>query len=152
MPRRIRAGLVWGALLVSVILAAGCAPPLRADGLLFVQDRRLLITSPADHAVVSTPTVIRWRFAGRTDTRFQVFVDRAPQPPGETLDWFVRFDRTGIYETTATELPLNRIARFGRDGTTRENLHEITVVIADTSGRRIGETEAYVDFYVQVRR
>ena len=84
---------------------------------------------------------------------FAVFVDRAPQPPGKSLAWLAHGDKTcrpaegcpdstwyaqrNVFTTTDTSFRIERLARQ-QDG--RREMHEVTVVLLDADGRRIGET------------
>ena len=134
------------------LLCSGCA----VRGVAFRQDDRLSFVSPGDRDEVSLPVTIEWEvedFDVPEDGSFAVFVDRAPQPPGKTLSWLARDDdacraadgcpdtewytERDIYPTTATELTIERLPARSDD---RRELHEVTVVLVDGEGRRIGET------------
>ncbi|MGI8608470.1 MAG: hypothetical protein ACR2MY_04465 [Candidatus Dormibacteria bacterium] len=129
------------------ILTSGCGP------LLFRQDHRLAIQSPHDRSTVRAPLNIHWSardFASPADGHFAVFLDRDPQPPGESLEYFPKADRSqGIFVVAATSL---RIDTFQRDFSlpkSDQNLHDVTVILLDRNGRRIGESAAFAQFRVQ---
>ena len=80
---RIGIVLVWVAL--SAVLPA-CS---RFDGLAFREDTRVDVVAPTDRAHVRLPVTVRWK--STTDAyAYGVYVDRAPQPPGERLAWWDR--------------------------------------------------------------
>lgn len=139
-------------LLVLALVANGCA----ATGIAFRQDDRLRFVSPDDRAEVTLPVRIEWSvedFDVPSDGGFAVFVDRAPQPPGKTLEWLARdddacrpadgcpdaewFAQRDVFPTTETSFTIERLPARSDD---RREFHEITVVLVDDDGRRIGET------------
>lgn len=166
-----RVGLVgrtWWLVLTATMIASGCG----ARGLNFVEDPRLTIVSPADRAEVSLPLTIEWEVtdfavtgpdgtSSRDAGYFGVFVDRAPQPPGRTLAWLARndescvaaqgcpdeawFDRHDIHATQDTSFTIAALP--ARPGDQRE-FHEVTVVLLDGRGQRIGESAWAVEFQV----
>jgi hypothetical protein len=147
------------------LLASSCA----TSGLAFVQDDRVEIIAPKSHEKVTLPVTVRWRVDGfrvtgndgRSDPNagyFGIFVDRAPVPPGKTLDWIARDDKRclanpecpnalyfadrDIYATSATEF---RFDQLPDQGSYRGNeVHEVSIVLLDGTGRRIGESAWYV--------
>jgi hypothetical protein len=142
-----------GALLfVLAVLAHGCA----VTGIAFRQDDRLSFVSPADRDEVTLPVTVSWRvedFDVPEDGSYAVFVDRAPQPPGHTLAWLARnddscrsadgcpdvswFSQRDVFPTTDTELKIERLPASTDD---RREMHEVTVVLLDADGVRVGET------------
>jgi hypothetical protein len=158
----VRSGLV----LVALVLVA-CIP----DGLAFVKDERLEIVAPDSLTTVTTPVTIDWeiedfRITGPDGSSsddagyFGVFVDRAPIPPGEALSWLARDDRRCLetegcpdrtyfadrdaYTTSETSFTLRHLP--DQDAYQGHERHEVTVVLLDGTGRRIGESAWYVDF------
>ncbi|MHB8466211.1 MAG: hypothetical protein ACYDH6_03160 [Acidimicrobiales bacterium] len=146
---------------------AGCS------GLAFVQQRQLLITTPAMEAAVDLPVTVTWtsaRFAvtGPTATThrgagyFEVLVDVTPQPPGRGLGWFAHGDHTcrpaagcpgpaylaprGVYLTTAKQYTITSLPL--PNGASEAQFHTVTVVTIDGRGRRIGEGYAVIRFEV----
>jgi hypothetical protein len=142
-----------------------------AHGLAFVKSNQLQIISPKSHTLVKTPVTVRWEVHdfritghdGRSNPNagyFGVFVDRAPVPPGKPLSYVSHGDRQcehtrgcpdrtyladhDTYATTNTSFTLHALpdqsAYHGHE------LHEVTIVILDGRGDRIGENAWYVDF------
>lgn len=151
-------GLVLAVLLLT---AAGC----RTTGLDFVVDDRLAVTAPTDRELVRAPVTVEWEAedfalvgldgsATREAGAYQLLIDRDPQPPGESAAWFARGDETcrpdagcpdaeylllrGVVvleTTTAYTLPI-----FPQPARTdRREFHEVTVILLDGQGNRIGE-------------
>lgn len=150
-------------------LVAGCG----VSGLSFLADDRLSITSPESRSSVAVPVTLRWTIedfevTGPTGRAvpdagyFGVFVDRAPQAPGRTVESLFEGEPAcaadpgcpdeadlasrGVYTTSGTELTIDRIPDL-TDGQSRD-LHEVTVVLLDGEGERIGESAFSVDFEV----
>ena len=139
-----RAALAVAAILVGVTVS-GCGPYL------FRQSDRVQLATPADHATVAQPVTVRWDvqdFAAPRDGSYAVFVDRDPMPPGETLGYFDAHDRDGIHVLTATSLQLPLLGRLAGVDPAEQNHHDVTVVLLDPQGRRIGEFAAYAEFTV----
>jgi len=149
------------------LLAQGCTP----HGLAFVKDQRVDVVTPDSHATVHLPVTVRWtvhdfRVTGHDGSSnpdtgyFGVFVDRAPVPPGKPLSWVAHGDQLCLatpgcpdkqymrdhdtYATTDTSFTLRQLpdlsAYHGHE------LHEVTIVMLDGDGIRIGEQAWYVDF------
>lgn len=167
-----RSGVALTVLLIAIATSSACV----SEGLAFRTDTRLEITSPEDRSEVTLPLTVSWTVrdfqivkpdedavAAEDAGYFAVFVDRAPQPPGESVTWVARDDPgcrpedgcpdeeylavRGIYETTKTSITLNQLPQPVADATTRER-HTVTVVLLDPAGRRIGESAFAVDFTV----
>jgi hypothetical protein len=163
--RRAAAALVPLALLAT----AGCG----VSGLSFVQDDRLSIVQPDDRDTVDLPMTVRWtiedfRVTGRTGRAlkdagyFGVFVDRAPQAPGKTVESLASddagckvdpncpnedyFATRGVFTTDDTELTIDFLPELTR-GDNRD-FHELTVVLLNGEGERIGESAFQVEFEV----
>jgi hypothetical protein len=157
------------AIAVALLLSASCA-----HGLAFVQDRRIEVVAPRSHATVTLPVTVRWRVKqfritgpdGASDPSagyFGVFVDQAPVPPGKTLAWIARDDRRcradegcpdaaylanhDVYTTTQTAFTLPQLpdllAYHGNE------THEVTIVLLNGRGIRVGESAWYIDFRYQ---
>jgi hypothetical protein len=165
---------------LALVAGATCAilisvPACGIRGLDFVKDERVEIVAPKDDAQVTLPMTVRWKatdFAvtGPTDAAtndagyFGVFVDRAPPGPGSTLASLAEGDEVckatpgcpdekylasqRAYTTTDTSFRIERLPELTRDRT-REG-HEVTIVLLDGAGRRIGESAFRVEF--QIRR
>jgi len=138
-------------------------------------DHRLHFVAPASRAHVGLPVTLRWTMRGftpvdpgtgppsRTQGYFAVFVDRPPVGPGQKLDVVADRDTSckrtpgcpdtsyladrQIYTTAGSTLVLNRVADFV-DNRQKQQLHEATIVLLDSAGRRIGESFWYLDFWL----
>ncbi len=157
-------------LMVLVLLTSACS----VSGLSFRQDHRVEITSPDEEASVAEPATVTWTvegfdITGPTDSTstdagyFGVYLNRTPQPPGETLDWFVREDKNcnadpscpdrgyyralGVFTTTDTSwtMPPLPPPPVG----TQAEFHEVTIALLDGSGRRIGESQWRIRFELE---
>ena len=161
-PTRVPLASTATALIVAA-LAAGCG----GDVQLRVDDR-VRFTSPPDGARVVAPVLVRWKvdrkrfrpvaFDGSTSGRrgvFAVFVDSAPMRPGEHVDALAQGDRIcetspgcpdaawladhGVYLTVRPRLALAALPpSVGRRVSGRRR-HEITIVLLDGTGVRVGE-------------
>jgi len=138
-------------------------------------DHRFHFVAPASRAHVRLPVTLRWTMrdftraapGGSEPSRrrgyFAIFVDRPPVGPGQTLravadrdtscrrtpgcpDTSYLADRQ-IYTTAGDRFVLNRVPDFV-DNREKQQLHEATVVLLDTAGRRIGESAWYLDFWL----
>jgi hypothetical protein len=131
----------------AVLVSAGCT-----SGLAFRANDDLQITSPVENDVVSVPVDVAWTMEPRPSNvaGFAVYVDRNPQPPGKTIEYFRDDNRSRIYLTKEPTVQITAIEP--RNGVARriENDHELVVVALDSDGRRIGETVARVKFEVFV--
>jgi len=161
---RLRASLF---LLGLALLASSCA-----HGLALADDRRLDITSPKGRKMVTLPLTVRWRMKdfdvtgpdGNADPNagyFAVFLDRSPMPPGKPLSWLARDDKRcrripgcpdeqyfvdrHVYPTSKTEVVLRLLPDQGTSS--GHETHEVTVVLLDGRGRRIGEHAWYATFF-----
>ena len=168
-PQRATAAAVF----VMALFLSGCA----VKGLGFREDNRVKIVSPPNHSTLELPVTVRWRVedfdvtgpdgAARTDGGyFAVFLDRSPQPPGETVDYLAKEDRTcfrsrgcpdaewfknhNIFPTTATSFTIDVLPTRTKEDL--RTLHEVTVVLLDGGGRRIGESAFWVEFRVTGKR
>lgn len=163
--------MVAGVALMAVVgMLAGCG----VSGLNFLQDDRLTITSPAERSQVELPVTVSWTVEGfevtgrdgssRVDAGFfALFLDRPPQPPGESLEWLVRDNlnckrdpecpndeylaQQGIFSTEETSLEIERVPEPSSDVDRRE-FHAVTIVLLDGEGKRIGESAFIVEFEV----
>lgn len=159
-PGRVR---VAAAVMIVAGLAGGCG-----DGLQLHGDDRVRFASPPDGARVAPPLLLRWSvdrrrfrpvaFDGSTSGRrgvFAVFVDSAPMRPGRHVDSLAEGDRIcetspgcpdatwladhGVYLTVRPRLALAALpAKTGRRVGGRRR-HEITIVLLDGTGVRVGE-------------
>jgi len=127
-------------------------------------DHRFHFVAPPSRAHVRLPVTLRWTMRDFTPAaHFAIFVDRSPVGPGQTLravadrdtsckrtpgcpDASYLADRQ-IYTTADDGFVLDRVADFV-DNREKQQLHEVTVVLLDTAGRRIGESVWYLDFWL----
>jgi hypothetical protein len=147
--------------LLTVAVLAAALPSCGVSGLSFVQDHRVSILSPDDRAEVTLPVTIDWE-AKDFDGTYAVFVDRAPVPGGKTLEWLARNDDyckdtpgcpdeqwfvdRNVYVTDKTQLTLERLPELNRDE--QRETHEVTIVLLDRDGRRVGESAFGVELRV----
>lgn len=139
-------------------------------GLSFVQDERVDITRPDDRDEVVLPLRVTWTvedFAvGPGRGSFGVLVDRTPPRPGKDLGWIFRGDpackgtsaslcakpeflaQRNVFRTTARSLTIAQVARLAGSQTGRQ-FHEVTVVLLDEAGRRVGEGSWSAQFEVK---
>ncbi len=157
--RRIR-GRLAAAVLAAFLLGSG---PACGRDLAFRVDERVDIVTPGDRDEVTLPMTVRWTSRAE-QTHYGVFVDRAPQPPGEPLTWFARDDEVctatpgcpddvylaerNVFSSTARTFTVERLPDTQPDGRKRD-LHEVTVVLLDADGRRVGEAAWSVEFVVK---
>lgn len=158
--------------LLSALSLTGCTDYSK---LLYTKDDRLDFTAPANRELVKTPLSVSWTIDDFTVVKpgiaapaddagyFAVFVDRAPIEPGHTLDDVADDDEAcerdpkcpdrqylsdrGVYTTSKTSLVLEQILPL--DNEEDIHLHEVTVVLLDSSGRRIGESAWYRYFKME---
>lgn len=118
---------------------------------LFRQSDRVQITTPQIYTTVREPLIIRWQaqdFAAPQDGSFAVFIDRDPMPPGDTLSDFPLNERDGIHVLDQTSLHIDVLpAQVGVDPA-EQNHHDVTVVLLDRQGHRIGEYAGFTEFTV----
>lgn len=148
-----------------------------SQGLAFRVDDRLTILEPKARSEVTLPVTVRWKVRdfdvvepgslatgdkGKVGT-FAVFVDGTPQSPGKTLASLAKKDRScrpsdgcpdaqyladrNIYSTSKTEITFEQLPRPS-DEKSKER-HDVTIILLDPQGKRIGESAFYVQFIVQ---
>lgn len=154
-------------LVAALFLAPACIP----EGLAFVQSDKVEITEPDYREKITLPLTISWDVKdfevtgpngeSRDDAGyFAVFFDSTPVPPGETLDHVAKddfecqntpgcpddvyFADRGIYETTETSLTVKRLPDL--DMFEGHETHDVTVILLDGTGRRIGENAWFTQF------
>lgn len=144
---------------LSTALLSGCA----VSGLSFKQDYRVDILNPGENDEVTLPFEVDWTvedFGGH----FAVFFDRSPMGPGKSLlslvpdddpcrieptcpdaQWLAERD---VYVTDRTEL-LVEVVADQRDSDRSKDRHEMTIVLLDPTGRRVGESAFIKEFVVE---
>jgi hypothetical protein len=128
------------------------------------------VVTPAQGASVSLPLRVNWvvgRTAGNA-TRFAVFVDRSPMPPGHDLAWLARGDEScrrssscpdetwlnnhGVYTTSSSATTVRAVpSSVLGDRKRADGGHRVVVVRVDSAGRRVGEQVAARLFFVAGR-
>lgn len=155
----------------AAMFLVGCS----VSNLDLVNDHRLHFLQPADRAHLRLPVVLRWTMAGSAPASsgptgaagagryFAIFVDQAPVRPGQTLAAVASGDRScrrsdgcpnalylsarQVYMTSAESFVLDHVDSIP-NARQKEQLHEVTVVLVDGTGRRIGESAWYRDFWL----
>jgi hypothetical protein len=158
--------------LVLLMAAALSACTLNVANLNFRVDHRLHFVTPRDRQRVQTPVVVSWTMRGFTIAApgsappsrhagyFAIFLDRAPIRPGQTMKAVVSDDRLCqlrpgcpdaaylaqryIYITTNTFVRLPFVPNLSDKN--KIQVHELTVVLMDTAGHRIGESAWSLSF------
>jgi len=152
-----------------MLVTAACG----VHGLSFVQDKRVDVVHPDDRSTVELPVKVQWTAkdfpVGPGAGSFGVFVDRAPQPSGENLAWLVRGEagckgasaatcatpeflgQRSIYQTDDTSFTVDQVSKLTGSQAGRQ-FHEVTVVLLDKDGTRVGEGAWSVQFEVKERQ
>ena len=135
---------------VGVLVAAALATQLTGcQQYLFRQSDRLEITTPANHSTVHQPLAISWQahdFSPPGDGQFAVFVDRDPVAPGDNLSEIPTRDRDGIYLLDTPSLHIDVLSPLTGVDPAEQNHHDVTVVMLDRQGNRIGEYAGFTEF------
>lgn len=156
-----------------LVLASMSACGVR--GLNFAEDKRLTITAPGDRAKVALPVTVTWsvrdfEVTGSDGSRrrdagyFGIYVDRAPQPPELTQKWLVRDDarcrstpgcpdetflaQRDIHASTQMSFVIDRLPQPSGRAQRRREFHDVTIVLLDGRGERIGESAFVRQFEV----
>jgi hypothetical protein len=159
-----RTGRAAALVLALAFVTSGC----RLGGLAFRVDDRLDFLTPEDRATVRLPFDITWSVEDfdvtgpdgtATDTAgfFAVLLDVSPMPPGESLAYYARDDDScrpaegcpdaayladrRIHTTEATTFTVDALADTRpTDRPSAADDHEITVLLLNGKGERIGES------------
>jgi hypothetical protein len=151
-------------------------PACRTEGLAFREDKRAEIVEPSDESTVTLPFQVRWTVSDfeivgadgsdRDDAGyFAVLLDESPMPPGEPLSYFARDDEQcdrsagcpdeayfadrGIYLTQQTSFDVTTLGDTRpTDRQSAPDSHEITLILLNGRGERIGESAFRVDIDV----
>jgi hypothetical protein len=142
----LSARVVRLAALCSVLLCVtGCG------GKLFRNDHRIAILEPRKFATVDQPLTVTWRaknFEAPSDGHFLVLVDKDPMPPGQTVAYFRR-NRLDVYTVDEPRFTVDTFTAHTGGTKLERNHHDVTVVLLDRQGRRIGESAGFVEFDVR---
>jgi hypothetical protein len=166
--------ILRAALIIAV--AATLLPGCRLNDLSFKEDDRVEITSPEDQDEVTLPFEIRWTVKDfevvgpdGSDSEdagyFAVLLDESPMPPGEGLDYFARDDEScdrsdgcpdaqyfaerGIFPTSGRSFEVTVIEDTRpTDRQSAPDDHELTIILLNGRGERIGESAFRVDVEV----
>lgn len=126
--------------------------------------------------MVALPLTVRWQLedfqvtgpdgrSRRDAGYFGVYLDRAPQPPEKRQTWLVRDDETcrrlptrceteafladrHIHSTSEMSFVVERLPQPATTAQRRREFHEVTIVLLDGEGRRIGESAFIRQFEV----
>lgn len=154
----IRARLALASITTAALLP-GCA----FSGLSFVQDERVKIVEPTANATVSLPFEVQWSVED-FDGTFVVFFDRSPMRPDRPLLSLVPdgdpcrvapdcpgpawLASRGVYVTAEPALVVDALP--DRRSTNRsKDRHELTIVLLDPQGQRVGEAAFVREFIVE---
>ncbi|MDQ6747675.1 MAG: hypothetical protein M3010_06165 [Candidatus Dormibacteraeota bacterium] len=132
--------------MTAALQLTGCGPYL------FRQSDRVRVTYPGTYSSVREPLTIRWQaggFSAPQDGHFGVFVDRDPMPPGNGLEYFDRNDRDGIWVVDRTTLSVEVLRRRAGVDPAEQDHHDVTVVLLDRAGHRVGEYAGFSEFNVR---
>jgi hypothetical protein len=155
--------------LAMVLLAASCA----TSGLAFEKDEQIRIVAPRALETVKPPFVMRWTGHAAGASAYEVFVDRAPMAPNQSLreyaasqcegtalcpaDGRAALDawlaQRGIFKAGQSKLRVPFVTTRGpsTEKDTRE-IHEAIVVALGPDGRRLGESAWAVNFRVPAQQ
>jgi hypothetical protein len=148
----------WIGFALAALLAPGCA----VSGLAFAQDDRIEIEAPGDNETVSLPFEVRWS-ARDYDGRFVVLFDRTPMRPGRHLrslvpagdpclarsscpdeEWLAE---RHVFVTSDTRITVEDLPEE-RTNNRAKDRHEMTIVLLDDDGKRLGESVFVREFVV----
>jgi hypothetical protein len=134
------------------------------QGLAFRIDDRLQIVNLADRSTIEIPFDLHFTFDGTLSSdgvaAFGILIDWTPPPPGKSLASLLEDDpacqgqqgcpdgyleRNRIVITTDRTYLMDNVP-VGTDRQERRGFHELTIVLVDADGRRIGETAAFARF------
>lgn len=153
--------------LVSLIVAitlvtSSCA----VNGLAFVRDRRIDIETPTVNEKVTFPFEVTWTADGY-DGSYAVFFDRSPMRPDQSLRSVVAEDdpcrrmpgcpdeawlnQRYIFVTDEPRLVIENLPDL-RPSKRGQDRHDLTIVLLDEHGRRVGESAFTREFIVERSR
>lgn len=144
------------------LVLSGCS----VDGLQFREDDRLRILNLPDRSTIEVPFELKFTFDDSLSpdgvAAFGILIDWTPPPPGDSLASLLDDDpacqgpqgcpdgyleRNRIIITTDTTYLMDNVP-VGTDRQERRSFHEVTIVLVDADGRRVGEAAAFTRFRV----
>jgi hypothetical protein len=136
-------------LLALAPVLAGCGP----NGVLLQDPHALSFVSPQRYATVRLPVTLRWTVdkawvasaGGTGGAHAMLFVDRSPMAPGEVFQGATPTDRSGVVDAVGMTYTLASLPAGSENARGR---HEVTVVLVDRSGHRLGEVSDYLQLQV----
>lgn len=161
LPPRQPLAAGWTA---AVLLLTGCD----VSNMAFFNDHRVKVVAPEDRSTVDLPVKVSWEVGdfevtGRDGQKrsdagyFAVFVDRPPIPPDKTLEEYAQEpgscgnsacgkveNLAYVFATEQTGLELAELPAVNEEGDVEK--HEVTIVLLDGTGARIGESAFWVRF------
>lgn len=160
--------LICAAAATFALVATGCS----TEGLAFIEDQRVEIVAPDYRELLELPVTVDWEVAEGlaaklgSEYEFGVYVDIDPQPPGEPLEYFARDDvqcrkspgcpderylrQRGIHTSTSSEMTFGALPVAPGVDLERgdPDFHEVTLVLLDQDGVRVGESAWAIIFEV----
>ncbi|HET9732351.1 MAG TPA: hypothetical protein VFP54_06700 [Acidimicrobiales bacterium] len=153
--------MVLGVLALALALA-GC----RASGMVFVKSSTFRIVEPNPFGTVTLPLTVKWTEGApfRPGDRFALFLDRGSIGIGENILHLVPdscrkvptcspsqyLQQRNVYVTNTTSMSLATLPSTSLTGhSTGKEDHTVVIVVLDSSGTRVGEQYASVDFVYQ---
>lgn len=148
--------------LLTVLTLLSLLTSCATSGLAFRQDDRLQLVELRDRDTITLPYQLDFTFDGELPapaTAFAVLVDWTPPAPGDALTELFDDDpacsgplgcpdgyleRNRIHVVTDGPVMITDVPA----GNGRGDFHEVTVVLVDDAGRRVGETSAFARFEV----
>ena len=138
------------------LIGGGC----RVTGLAYRDNQRVKIVEPTQNATVHLPMRLEWTASRPSQgTRYAIFTDQPPMGPDESLRSIADqtckqtpgcpnkeyLEENNIYVTKAHSLVISHIPQLSAP---LKNVHEITIVLLNSAGRRVGESFYSVNFSV----
>lgn len=136
--------------------------------MIFTKSSAFRILTPASFSSVNLPLTVSWTEGApyRPGDKFALFLDRGSIGIGNSILHLIPescrkvpscsedqyLQQQDVYVTTATSISLVNLPSTSLTGhSSGKEDHEIVVVVLDSSGKRIGEQYASVDFIYQRR-
>ncbi len=159
--RRVKSwAAIFAGLLVAAVATTGCSES-------FSSNKTVDITSPASLTTVQVPFTATWKGAAAPGTRYALFIDQQPIPPGQTMRDLADtgckrvaacypdpslLAGDGVYLTNQNHFQIQTIpTAIGMTAHENPPMHTLDIVLfsgngASTKGHRIGEGVWQVEF------